>query len=84
MVFSSFDHFSLSRDNQQLSPHSGKAMIVFACLFILGIASTSGPLSRYSVPNYTHLIIVPLLWYFSKLQIGAGFSSGVLHPIHSW
>jgi SP family sugar:H+ symporter-like MFS transporter len=44
MVFASVGHFSLDRTNPQNTPHSGKAMIVFACLFILGFASTWGPI----------------------------------------
>jgi len=44
MVFASVGHFSLDRDTPQNTPHSGKAMIVFACLFILGFASTWGPI----------------------------------------
>jgi len=44
MVFASVGHFSLSRDDPQSTPHSGKAMIVFACLFILGFATTWGPI----------------------------------------
>jgi len=44
MVFASVGHFSLSRSDPTSTPHSGKAMIVFACLFILGFASTWGPI----------------------------------------
>lgn len=44
MVFASVGHFSLDREVPQNSPHAGKAMIVFACLFILGFASTWGPI----------------------------------------
>jgi len=44
MVFASVGHFSLNRDDPQATPHSGKALIVFACLFILGFASTWGPI----------------------------------------
>jgi hypothetical protein len=44
MVFASVGHFALDRDDPQATPHSGKAMIVFACLFILGFASTWGPI----------------------------------------
>ena len=44
MIFASVGHFSLDRNNPQATPHSGKAMIVFACLFILGFASTWGPI----------------------------------------
>jgi SP family sugar:H+ symporter-like MFS transporter len=44
MVFASVGHFALDRNNPTATPHSGKAMIVFACLFILGFASTWGPI----------------------------------------
>jgi len=44
MIFASVGHFSLNRDDPPATPHSGKAMIVFACLFILGFASTWGPI----------------------------------------
>jgi MFS transporter, SP family, sugar:H+ symporter len=42
MVFASVGHFSLNRDDPQSTEKSGTAMIVFACLFILGFASTWG------------------------------------------
>ncbi|KAH8802770.1 sugar porter family MFS transporter [Xylogone sp. PMI_703] len=44
MIFASVGHFSLNRDDPQATPHAGKAMIVFACFFILGFASTWGPM----------------------------------------
>lgn len=44
MVFASVGHFSLDRNNPQATPHAGTAMIVFACLFILGFAATWGPI----------------------------------------
>jgi len=50
MIFASVGHFSLNRDDPQATPHSGKAMIVFACLFILGFATTWGPII-VSVPS---------------------------------
>ena len=40
MVFASVGHFSLDREHPQNTPHAGKAMIVFACLFIFGFATT--------------------------------------------
>jgi SP family sugar:H+ symporter-like MFS transporter len=40
-IFASVGHFSLDRANPQATPHAGKAMIVFACLFILGFATVS-------------------------------------------
>jgi len=44
MVFASVGHFSLDRNVPENTPHAGKALIVFACLFILGFASTWGPI----------------------------------------
>lgn len=43
MVFSSVGHFALDRDNPPNTPGAGKAMVVFACLFIAGYAMTWGP-----------------------------------------
>ncbi|KAL4911627.1 hypothetical protein BDW74DRAFT_184843 [Aspergillus multicolor] len=44
MVFASVGHFSLNVDNPPATPGAGKAMVVFACLFITGFASTWGPM----------------------------------------
>jgi len=44
MVFASVGHFSLSLSDPPSTPQSGKAMIVFACFFILGFATTWGPI----------------------------------------
>jgi len=44
MIFASVGHFSLNRNDPQATEKSGTAMIVFACLFILGFASTWGPM----------------------------------------
>ncbi|OAX84231.1 hypothetical protein ACJ72_01393 [Emergomyces africanus] len=44
MVFASLGHFKLNRDAPELTPGAGKVMVVFACLFILGFASTWGPM----------------------------------------
>lgn len=44
MVFASVGHFSLDRTTPRNTPAAGTAMIVFACLFILGFASTWGPI----------------------------------------
>ncbi|KAJ5553836.1 hypothetical protein N7513_003795 [Penicillium frequentans] len=44
MVFASVGHFSLDRQNPQNTHSAGVAMVVFACLFILGFASTWGPM----------------------------------------
>jgi MFS transporter, SP family, sugar:H+ symporter len=65
MVFASVGHFSLDRDTPQNTPHSGKAMIVFACLFILGFASTWGPIiwticAERKVPSPIEILFLTL------------------------
>ncbi|KAF2461325.1 putative MFS monosaccharide transporter [Lineolata rhizophorae] len=44
MIFASVGHYALNRDDPQATPSAGTAMIVFACLFIAGFASTWGPI----------------------------------------
>lgn len=44
MIFASVGHFSLDRQNPENTKPAGIAMVVFACLFILGFASTWGPM----------------------------------------
>jgi SP family sugar:H+ symporter-like MFS transporter len=44
MIFASVGHFSLSLTDPESTPHPGKALIVFACLFICGFAITWGPI----------------------------------------
>jgi MFS transporter, SP family, sugar:H+ symporter len=44
MIFASVGHFSLNQDDPSLTPGAGTALIVFACLFILGFATTWGPM----------------------------------------
>jgi SP family sugar:H+ symporter-like MFS transporter len=44
MVFASVGHFSLDNKDPAKTPKAGVAMIVFACLFILGFATTWGPM----------------------------------------
>jgi MFS transporter, SP family, sugar:H+ symporter len=44
MVFASVGHFSLDYRNPVNTPTSGTVLVVFACLFILGFASTWGPM----------------------------------------
>jgi len=44
IVFASVGHFSLDRVTPQNSPGAGAAMIVFACLFIAGYATTWAPI----------------------------------------
>ncbi|KAJ5161661.1 hypothetical protein N7492_007053 [Penicillium capsulatum] len=44
MIFASVGHFSLDQDQPERTKPAGVAMVVFACLFILGFASTWGPM----------------------------------------
>lgn len=44
MVFASVGHFSLDREFPERTHTAGVVMVVFACLFILGFASTWGPM----------------------------------------
>ncbi|KAI6780694.1 Hexose transporter-like protein [Emericellopsis cladophorae] len=44
MIFASVGHFSLDLKNPQNTPSAGIALIVFASLFILGFATTWGPM----------------------------------------
>jgi len=43
LIFASVGHFALDIENPQNTPGPGVALIVFACLFILGYATTWGP-----------------------------------------
>lgn len=44
MIWASVGHFSLDLANPQNTPHAGAAMIVFTCFFIVGFATTWGPI----------------------------------------
>ncbi|EED13885.1 MFS monosaccharide transporter, putative [Talaromyces stipitatus ATCC 10500] len=44
MIFASIGHFSLDRQTPENTPGAGKAMVCFACFFILGYASTWAPM----------------------------------------
>ncbi|PYH93848.1 monosaccharide transporter [Aspergillus ellipticus CBS 707.79] len=44
MVFASVGHFSLNHEHPEETHTAGVVMVVFACLFILGFASTWGPM----------------------------------------
>ena len=44
MIFASVGHFSLDRNDPPRTPAAGISMIVFASLFILGFATTWGPM----------------------------------------
>ncbi|KAJ5247592.1 hypothetical protein N7468_002575 [Penicillium chermesinum] len=44
MIFASVGHFSLDRLHPERTQTAGVVMVVFSCLFILGFASTWGPM----------------------------------------
>lgn len=44
LIFASVGHFALDRTTPENTKSAGIAMIVFACLFILGFATTWGPM----------------------------------------
>jgi SP family sugar:H+ symporter-like MFS transporter len=44
LIFASIGHFSLDRQTPANTPGAGKAMVCFACFFILGYASTWAPM----------------------------------------
>ncbi|KFA53007.1 hypothetical protein S40293_05931 [Stachybotrys chartarum IBT 40293] len=44
LIFASVGHFALDSDDPTRTPSAGIALIVFACLFILGYATTWGPM----------------------------------------
>lgn len=44
LVFASVGHFSLDRENPENTESAATAMIVFACFFIFGFATTWGPM----------------------------------------
>nr|POE82227.1 high-affinity fructose transporter ght6 [Quercus suber] len=44
LIFSSVGHFALDRDDPMTTPQASVAMIVFACLFLVGYATTWGPI----------------------------------------
>lgn len=44
MVFASVGHFELDKEDPSRTKTAGVVMVVFACLFILGFASTWGPM----------------------------------------
>ena len=44
MIFASVGSFSLDQNDPTATPGAGTALIVFACLFILGYATTWGPM----------------------------------------
>lgn len=53
LIFASVGHFSLDRENPENTESAAYAMIVFACFFIFGFATTWGPMiwvSKVKVP----------------------------------
>ncbi|KAL3451326.1 general substrate transporter [Aspergillus insuetus] len=74
MVFASIGHFSLNIENPPATPGAGKAMVVFACLFITGFATTWGPMiwaliaelypSRYRAKSMALATASNWLWNF--------------------
>ena len=44
MIYASIGHFVLNIEQPEQTPGAGKAMVVFACLFITGFAMTWGPM----------------------------------------
>jgi MFS transporter, SP family, sugar:H+ symporter len=44
MIFATVGHYSLDRANPQNTPTAGTVMIVFTCFFIVGFATTWGPI----------------------------------------
>ncbi|PNH46876.1 hypothetical protein VD0004_g1325 [Verticillium dahliae] len=44
LIFASVGHFELDRENPENTRSAGIALIVFACFFILGFATTWGPM----------------------------------------
>ncbi|KAL1891983.1 hexose transporter hxt5 [Sporothrix stenoceras] len=74
MIFASVGHFALNRDFPQETRPAGVALIVFACFFILGFATTWGPMiwtimaelfpSRYRAQGMAMATASNWLWNF--------------------
>ncbi|EEH41686.2 high-affinity hexose transporter HXT6 [Paracoccidioides lutzii Pb01] len=74
LVFASVGHFRLNLEDPTLTPGPGKVMVAFACLFILGFASTWGPIvwaivselypSRYRARAMSFATASNWLWNF--------------------
>jgi SP family sugar:H+ symporter-like MFS transporter len=54
MIFASVGHFSLNQQDPTATPQAGIALIVFACLFILGYATTWGPMVSVNILRYNY------------------------------
>ncbi|KAH8691457.1 putative MFS monosaccharide transporter [Talaromyces proteolyticus] len=44
MIFATVGHYSLNRENPPATPKAGTTLIVFTCFFIVGFATTWGPI----------------------------------------
>lgn len=74
MIFASIGYFVLDDENPENTPEAGKAMVVFACLFITGFATTWGPMiwaivaelypSRYRARSMALATASNWLWNF--------------------
>ncbi|EAS29564.3 sugar porter (SP) family MFS transporter [Coccidioides immitis RS] len=74
LIFASVGHFALDLERPESTPKAGTAMVVFACLFILGFASTWGPMiwaivaelypSRYRARSMALATASNWLWNF--------------------
>nr|ACC94323.1 hexose transporter [Sporothrix schenckii] len=74
LIFASVGHFALNRDAPQQTRPAGVALIVFACFFILGFATTWGPMiwtpmaelfpSRYRAQGMAMSTASNWLWNF--------------------
>lgn len=74
LIFASVGHFALDQKNPQSTQSAGIALIVFACLFILGFATTWGPMiwtimaeifpSRYRAKGMALATASNWLWNF--------------------
>jgi len=87
MVFASVGHFSLNLQDPPATPAAGKAMVVFACLFITGFAMTWGPMiwaivaelypSRYRARAMAMATASNWLWNF-LISFFTPFIAGVI------
>ena len=58
MIFASVGSFALDNSDPTRTQSAGTALIVFACLFILGFATTWGPMVRCSsLPAITFVVV---------------------------
>ncbi|KAJ5937768.1 Major facilitator superfamily domain general substrate transporter [Penicillium verhagenii] len=93
MIFASVGHFSLDRQHPEQTKSAGVAMVVFACLFILGFASTWGPMvwtivaelypSQYRARGMSLATASNWLWNFllafSRRLLPAQLTSGLVY-----